>query len=105
MAKSSGVYKKDGFLFRYDFERSVVEYICKASAEDLEDNKRWQEEYKRDLWDIDKDGYMVLDSAGLSVENWKDKECRDEYLAEWIFELQAESSRLAKEFIKEEKKQ
>lgn len=90
MNKYSGIYKRNGKCFKYDFEHSIVEYVCKASKQELEDNKSWQEKFGKNLWDIDENGYIVIDSAGLRAENWKNKEVRDEYLDEWIFELQAE---------------
>lgn len=95
MAKYSGIYKKDGKVFRYDYEHSIVEYICKAGKQELEDNKEWQKKFGKKLWDIDEKGYMVIDSVGLRAENWKDKEVRDEYLGEWIFEMKAECEMMA----------
>ena len=94
MAKYSGIYKKDGKTFRYDYEHSIVEYICKAGKQELEDNKERQKKFGKKLWDIDEKGYMVIDSVGLRAENWKDKEVRDEYLGEWLFEMKAECDAL-----------
>lgn len=90
MSKYSGIYKRNGKCFKYDFEHSIVEYVCKASKEELADNEEWQKKFGKDLWDIDEAGYIVIDSAGLRAENWKNKEVRDEYLDEWLFELRAE---------------
>lgn len=95
MKKCSGIYKKDGKMFRYDFEHCIVEYVCKASKDEIANNKEWQSKYGRNLWDIDENGYMVIDSAGLRAENWKNKEVRDEYLAEWIEEMKYECEMMA----------
>ena len=52
----------------------------------------------RSLFDIDKAGYCLVDSVGLSKNNWNDKESRDYYLEEWIAELNYEAALYAKEF-------
>lgn len=95
MKKYSGIYKKDGKAFRYNYEWNIVEYICKASKQEIEDNKSWQEKFGKNLWDIDENGYIVVDSVGLSEMSWKDKEERDEYLGEWISEMQYECEMMA----------
>ena len=84
--KKSRVYKLGKKLFRYDYDHCVVEYVTKPTAEELADNERWQRDYGHDLWDIDQ-GYIVVETIGLRLENWKDREARDEYLNEWIFEM------------------
>jgi len=84
------IYKRGKRTFRYDFDRAVVEYVAKADPEMLEDNAEWQAKYGKNLWDIDDDGYMVVDSAGLSRANWKNKESRNYYLDEWNYELDEE---------------
>lgn len=95
----SSVYKYEGKMFRYDFESCIVEYICKADKEMLKDEAEWIAKYGRGLYDIDADGYIVIDSAGLRTENWKNKEVRNEYLAEWISEIEYECRLMAKEFM------
>ena len=85
--KKSRVYKFEGKLFRYNFDECIVEYIAKATQEELEDNKEWQKKYGRNLWDIDENGYMEIDGVGLRKENWIRKEVRDEYLSEWVAEM------------------
>lgn len=99
MAKSK-VIKLDGSLFRYDFETSVVEYIVKASKEEIEEEKMWKQKYGHGLLDIDEKGYIVLSAVGLHVSNWKDKEARNEYLSEWLAELREETEHLVSDFIK-----
>ena len=86
MKKYSGVYKREGFSFRYNFERCIVEYVSKPSKEELADNEEWVAKFGKPLWDIE-EGFIVIDAVGLCPENWKNKEVRDEYLDEWIFEL------------------
>ena len=87
MKKISGIYKRGGQLFRYNYEHCVVEYVCKASQEELADNEEWLRKYGRKLWEIDESGYITIESVGLRPENWKNKEARNEYLDEWLFEL------------------
>lgn len=85
--KKSNVYKLNGELFRYNYKYSEVEYLMKADKEMLKDNEEWLEKHNRPLWDIDEKGYSIIDTVGLNVENWKNKEVRDEYLEGWLFEL------------------
>ena len=86
--KKSAVYKFRGKMFRYNFDECLVEYIAKATEEELEENKEWQKEFGKNLWDIDENGYIEIDAVGLRKENWTRKEVRDEYLAEWVAEMQ-----------------
>ena len=48
------------------------------------------------------DGYIVLDTIGLSRENWADKEARDSYLFGWCNDLDEELSSMAADFVKYE---
>lgn len=96
-------YKYNGKLFRYDFDRCMVEYIYKASKEEIKENDEWKAEHNgRPLFDIDEDGYCVTEAVGLRVENWRRKAIRDEYLSEWCFELDEEAAYLKWEFEKYE---
>ena len=62
MAKRySSVYKRKKNKFRYDYEYAIVEW--------LDENDE------------------VIDSVGLSRENWKNREARNEYLDGWIAEM------------------
>lgn len=89
-------------LFRYNEENSLVEFVEKATPDMYKDDKEWIEKYGHPLWGIDKDGYIVLDSAVLSREHWDDKESRIMYLTEWTWEIEAECNYLMDEFIKYE---
>lgn len=95
-------YKLHGKLFRYDFDRRVVEYISKAGTEEIADEAEWKKKHGGELFGIDGDGYIVLDTVGLSMDNWTNKGAREEYLAEWVFELDEESAALAADFAKYE---
>lgn len=95
-------YNVHNKLFRYDFDRCVVEYISKADAEIIADDAEWEEKYGRKLYDIDEDGYMILDTIGLHKDNWENEATRDEYLSGWTFELDEESAALAADFVKYE---
>ncbi len=98
----SKVYELKGKLFRYNFDRCVVEYVAKAGEEELKDEAEWLERYGRPLFGLDADGYMVLDSAGLSRENWENREARDSYLFAWTTDLDEEAAALAADFEKYE---
>ncbi len=91
-----------GKLFRYDFDEHIVEYVVKAGKDMRSDNKEWQRDHGKDLWDIDSDGYVVVDSAGLLPENWKDKEAREGYLSAWADDIDEEARCLADLFVKSE---
>ena len=87
----SRVYKCGGKLFRYDFDHCAVQWVHKASKEEIAENEEWKKNHNGDvLFDIGKDGYEVVDTVGLRVENWKNKEAREEYLEEWCFDLDEE---------------
>lgn len=88
MRKKSGIYKYNGKCFRYDYEHAIVEHVSKATAEEKKDNEEWTAKYGKPLWDIDENGYLLIDSIGLSRENWKDKEARNEYLEEYCYQLE-----------------
>jgi hypothetical protein len=93
-------YKFNGKTFRYDFDHCVVEWISKADAEMVKEEMEWKANHNgRSLFDIDENGYTVVDSIGLRWENWDNRETRDEYLAEWIAELEYEAKLLARDFV------
>ena len=98
----TGIYKLDGKCFRYDEENSIVEYVAKADKEMIKDDEEYKKENGHSLYDIGADGYMVLDSAGLRRENWKNKELRNEYLSAWADELDEEFRCMENDFIKYE---
>lgn len=95
-------YKVSGKLFRYDFDSSTVEYIAKAGTEEIEADREWKETHGRSLYRIGDDGYMVLDTIGLNRKNWEDKGARDEYLAAWAVDLDAELEEMTANFVKYE---
>lgn len=102
-SKKSGIYPLDGKKFRYNFTDGVVEYIEKADAETLADEADWKQRHNgQPLYGIGADGYMVIDTVGLSSENWRDREARDAYLRGWIEDLYYEGEQLAADFVKYE---
>lgn len=88
--------------FRYNPDRCIVEYVTKATPDMYADDAEWMEKHGRPLWGIDKDGYIVLDSAGLSLEHWKNKEDRIMYLTEWDWEIDCETGGMIDDFVKYE---
>ena len=89
----SNPYKLNGKLFRYNFDTCVVEYIQKADQETMQEDAEWKRNH---------DGYIILETIGLSRENWKDKEARDGYLSVWCNDLDAELESMAADFVKYE---
>ena len=98
----SNPVKVGGKLFRYDFDRSVVEYIIKADAETTSEENEWKQKHGSTLFGIDSEGYIVCSTAGLNVANWKNTAARKEYLSEWADELSEEENCLAEDFVKNE---
>ena len=96
----SNPYKLDGKLFRYDFDHSMVEYIFKAEAEDIAFEQEWEKTHDYRIYEIDAEGYMVMEAVGLHKDNWTNKAARDEYLAAGIVDLDAEAEAMAKEFVR-----
>lgn len=94
--------KVSGKLFRYDFDRSVVEFIVKADAETISEENDWKQKHGSALFGIDAEGYIVCSTAGLNAANWKDTAARKEYLSEWANELEEEAISLAENFVKNE---
>lgn len=96
-------YKLNGKLFRYDDENCLVEYIEKADPETVKADEEWRADHQgRSLYGVGADGYIVLDTAGLSRENWKNREARDGYLSAWCNDLDAELSAMTNDFVKYE---
>lgn len=103
MTGTTKIYTLKGKLFRYNEKTCIVEYIMKADAETIAEEAEWKEKHGgRPLFGIDADGYMVLRSAGLSRENWNNRETRDEYLSEWCFDLDEELESMEADFVKNE---
>lgn len=98
----SRVYKRGGKLFRYDFDECMVEYVTKVTAETKKENMEWVAEFGEPLFEIGVDGYLIADRVGLRAENWKDKEARDSYLDEWIFDMEEEAAYEMELFMKYE---
>ena len=98
----SKAIKVSGKLFRYDFDRSVVELIIKADAKTISEENEWKQKHGSALFGIDSEGYIVCATAGLNAVNWKNTAARKEYLSEWADELSEEENCLAEEFVKNE---
>ncbi len=94
--------KVSGKLFRYNFDRSVVEYIVKADAETIGEENEWKQKRGSTLFGIDTEGYIVLSTIGLNVANWKNAAARKEYLTEWANALEEETAYLVDSFLKDE---
>ena len=98
----SNPVKVSGKLFRYDFDRSVVEYIIKADAETIDAEIEWEQKHGSQLYGVGADGCIVLASAGLRKENWMNTAARKEYLSGWAYELEEEATCLTNDFVKYE---
>ena len=98
----SKVIKVNGKEFRYDYDRCVVEWVHKADEQMKQDNIEWQEKFGRNLFEIDEDGYEVVETVGLSKEHWDHAGTRKEYLTEWGYDLDEEAAYMAEMFVKYE---
>ena len=98
----SNPVKVSGKLFRYDFDRSVVEYIIKADAETISEENEWQQKHGSPLFGIDAEGYIVCSTAGMNVGRWENADARREYLSGWADELEEETACLVADFVKYE---
>ena len=102
----SKIYKHGNRHFRYDYDECMVEYVTRADAKSKLEMKRddaeWIEKYGHPLWDIDADGYWLVDTIGLKRENWENKTIRNGYLSMWSDELDEENAYMMDEFIKYE---
>ena len=96
----SRAYKLNGKTFRYDYEAGQVEYIYKASREQIKEEQEWIRDHGYPLYEIDEHGYSVVETVGLRAENWKNKAARDEYLYGWCFELDEEAAYLADQYLR-----
>lgn len=100
--EKSVIYELGGKLFRYDFGKCIVEYVYKATEEDMQEEAEWLRNHNHTLYGIDADGYMTLDSIGLSRKNWDNEDLRREYLSQWAVDLDEEARALARDFEKYE---
>lgn len=71
--------------FFYDEEEAIVYHAYKLSKQELAEREPWMDKYTTVV-----DGYELMDGVGLRRENWKNKAVRDEYLAEYCWELDEE---------------
>ena len=88
--------------FQFDRKRAIVRYVYKATPDMVEEENEWMEKHGRPLYGIDEDGYMTLDSAGLSGIHWDDKEFRMECLSSWCLEIEEETNSLVEDYIRYE---
>lgn len=94
-------YEGEKKSFQYNRERATVLYVAKATTEEIADNQEWMKKYGEPLFEIQADRYMVINSVGLSRENWDDKEARDEYLYGWCMEMEEELAYMTADLVKE----
>lgn len=77
MKEYSEILKYKGKLFRYNYNDSLVEYGFISQEDDADFGWKTGE-------------FIEIDAIGLSRENWENKEARNEYLQEYIFQLEEE---------------
>ena len=82
-------YKLDGSEYAYDMKNAVVMFLFK-------------DEDEVEHFGIKDAPYRVLDTVGLSRDNWNDKPERDEYLRGYKQDLDSETSYLVRDFIQNE---
>jgi len=81
-------YKYKGKEFAYDMDNALVIQLFRDDDEIAEMGN--------------KAPYRELDAVGLSRSNWKNKEVRNEYLDEYIYDMDSYSSYAASDFVKNE---
>ena len=97
------IYERNGRTFIYDREDALVMWVSKADDWMIAEEKAWRENHNgRSLFDIDDNGYALVDEIGLSNAHWDDKETRDEYLDIWMTEKEYECELYRREFCKTE---
>lgn len=82
-------YKLDDSEYAYDMKNAVVMFLFK-------------DEDEVEHFGVDEAPYRVLDTVGLSRDNWNDKPERDEYLRGYKQDLDSETSYLVRDFIQNE---
>lgn len=87
-------YKLGKYHFIYDYQEALVGngYRLKKD-EEIDDFMRRYVDYIQ----IGKTTYEVADWVGLRVENWKNKEVRNEYLEMYINEIEEEEAYMLEE--------
>ena len=95
MERYSEVYTFEGRLFRYDYNSSNAELLGKADENVLLMEKEWERDFNEPLFHIGADGLYVVTEIGFNAENWKNKAVRDEYLFEWIAQIEEDVRWLA----------
>jgi hypothetical protein len=73
-------------LFLYEEKTATLYYVSKTTKEEITDNEEWQSKYNKPLFDTIGE-YTIIDSIGLSIDNWKNKDVRNEYLYEYCTQL------------------
>lgn len=99
----SKIYRLNGKQFRYNFENSTVQYIQKAAKETVRrEEMRKQSHEEGNLCSKGDNEYIVLDSIGLSRENWENLEARKEYISAWCNDLDEEMDAMVDDFVRYE---
>jgi hypothetical protein len=80
------IYNEKAKLFLYEEKTATLYYVSRTTKEEIADNKEWEEKYNKPLFDTIGE-YTVIDNIGLRVENWKNKDVRNEYLYEYCTQL------------------
>jgi adenylate cyclase class IV len=86
--KYSKVYEYEGSHFRYNYERCLLEYV---SLEDVDIDDR------NEIVVTKRETPEVIDSIGLSKENWKDNP--EYWIEEYSDQITEECHYLAQEFM------
>lgn len=95
----SDIYEYQGKKFRYNFDTRSVEYGYFQTAEQLQESvKKGQMESGEEYTDkqinliYGKPGWNIIDTIGLSINNWYDVETRNDYLDDYIYQMEEEIS-------------
>lgn len=86
LCRLSDVYELNGRFYQYNYTEGIVSWICKASPEEISEENTWVKKHGKGLYHINADGFYVIETVGLSGDNWDNQEVRDDYLIEWTNE-------------------
>ncbi len=93
-------YKLEGhsYMFFYDKANGLVISTMPYEYQERQADEDWSREYGEPLYDtitVDGKKYVELESVGLTYENWQNQAERDEYLHEWINNIEIKAEELA----------
>lgn len=87
----NGDYYYKGYYFEFDKDMSTCYMKCKANESNYIVDDIMIDEFGYPLFDIDEYGYYLLDVRGMSNKIWENKNSRNQFIDEWVGELEKDS--------------